>query len=149
MAPKKIRSPAARHRVPPEYTPRLRLKPKADRDGYIDGAWWPRSGELTAELPDLLAVLSVGLGPVWRVVYDPACWSRAPQQMTVGNRAVRLDPYRFERWNTMFVFGRDSGLIVLRVIPSATAEDIAHAALMAAVNPEPATLAASGIETRS
>lgn len=149
MAPKKIRSPAARHRVPPEYTPRLRLKPKADRDGYIDGAWWPRSGELTTELPDLLAVLSVGLGPVWRVVYDPACWSRVPQQMTVDNRAVRLDPYRFERWNTMFVFGRDSGLIVLRVIPSATAEDTAHAALMAAVNPEPATLAASGIETRS
>jgi len=149
MSPKKIRSPSARHRVPPDYTLRLRLKPKAERDGYIDGAWWPRSDELTAELPDLLAVLSIGLGPVWRVVYDPACWSRAPQQMTVGNHTVRLDTYRFERWNTMFVFGRDSGLIVLRVIPSATAEGTARAALMATVNPEPATLAASGIETRS
>ncbi|MEV6135240.1 DUF5994 family protein [Nocardia sp. NPDC051990] len=127
----------------------MRLRPKAERDGYIDGAWWPRSGVLPAELPDLLAVLSVGLGPVWRVVYDPACWSRAPQQITVDNHVVRLDPYRFERWNTMFVFGRDSGLIVLRVIPSATAEGTARAALMAAVEPEPATLAAGGIETRS
>jgi hypothetical protein len=69
--------------------------------------------------------------------------------MTVDNHTVRLDTYRFERWNTMFVFGRDSGLVVLRVIPSATAEDTAHAALMATVNPEPATLTASGIETRS
>ncbi len=41
------------------HTPRLRLKPKAPQSGYVDGAWWPYSDDLTAELPDLLAVLSV------------------------------------------------------------------------------------------
>ncbi|MET7769884.1 DUF5994 family protein [Nocardia sp. NPDC005366] len=142
MATSQIHRPSARHRVPPEFTPRLRLKPKAERNGYIDGAWWPRSEDLTTELPDLLAVLSVGLGPVWRVVYDPACWTQAPARMTVDGRAVRLDAYRFERWNTMYVFGRDSGLIVLRVIPSATDENTAHAALMATVVPDPTALAA-------
>ena len=30
---------------------RLRLKPKAPRTGYVDGAWWPRSHDLAAELP--------------------------------------------------------------------------------------------------
>jgi hypothetical protein len=135
-----LRPPYARHSVPPDYTPRLRLKPKAERGDYIDGAWWPRSDELTAELPDLLAVLTVRLGPVWRVVYDPTGWSDAPRQTTVhGGYTVRLDSYPFEMWNTMYVFGRDNDLIVLRVIPSATDDDIAHTALMAAVTPESAT----------
>ena len=44
----------------PENTPRLRLKRKAPRTGYVDGAWWPHSDDLAAELPDLLAVLSAG-----------------------------------------------------------------------------------------
>ncbi|MFI6999941.1 DUF5994 family protein [Nocardia sp. NPDC050175] len=131
---------SARHPVPPEFTPRLRLKPKADSAGYVDGAWWPRSPDLTLELPDLLAVLTVRLGPIWRVVYDPAGWSPAPQQTTIGDKVIRLDAYRFEVWNTMYVFGRDTGMIVLRVIPSATDDDRAHAALMAAVDPEPVAL---------
>ncbi|WP_405177301.1 hypothetical protein OG225_23390 [Nocardia sp. NBC_01377] len=42
----------------------------------------------------------------------------------------------------MYVFGLDTGLIVLRVIPSATENDIAHSALMAAVLPDPTALAA-------
>jgi hypothetical protein len=58
-----------RHPTPPDYTPRLRLKPKAPRSGYVDGAWWPYSNDLLKELPDLLAVLSVRLGPIERVLY--------------------------------------------------------------------------------
>ncbi len=48
----------------PQNTPRLRLKPKAPSTGHVDGAWWPHSDDLAAELPDLLAVLSVRLGPI-------------------------------------------------------------------------------------
>ncbi|MFD0364942.1 DUF5994 family protein [Nocardia sp. GCM10030253] len=138
MTSAQIHPHSARHRVPPDYTPRLRLKPKAERGGYLDGAWWPRSSGLTAELPDLLAVLTVRLGPVWRVVYDPTGWSPAPRQMTANGHAIRLDAYPFELWNTMYVFGSDSSLTVLQVIPSATNQPAAHAALMAAVAPEPA-----------
>ncbi|WP_330231571.1 DUF5994 family protein [Nocardia sp. NBC_00508] len=118
----------------------MRLTPKAERGGYIDGAWWPRSGELTTELPDLLAVLSVRLGPIWRVVYDPAGWTDTPRQTTLDDgHTVRLDPYPFELWNTMYVCGRESELIVLQVIPSSTDDHTAHTALMAAVTPESAT----------
>nr|WP_269770356.1 MULTISPECIES: DUF5994 family protein [Mycobacterium] len=52
----------------PLRTPRSRLKPKAHQSGYVDGAWWPRSDDLSAELPDLLAVLSVRLGRIDRVL---------------------------------------------------------------------------------
>ncbi|WP_410639151.1 DUF5994 family protein [Amycolatopsis sp. lyj-346] len=44
------------------HSPRLRLKPKAPTTGYVDGAWWPTSRDLTAELPPILAVLAVRLG---------------------------------------------------------------------------------------
>ena len=47
-----------------QQTPRLRLKPKAPTSGYVDGAWWPHSEDLSIELPDLLSVLSVRLGPL-------------------------------------------------------------------------------------
>lgn len=138
MTPVQLRPRSARHLTPPEFTPRLRLKPKGNDADYIDGAWWPRSGELTAELPDLLAVLAIRLGPVQRIVYDPDGWSRTPQQMTVRDRAVRLDAYPFRSRNTMYVFGSDGAMIVLQVIASTTDDDTAHTALMAAVDLQPA-----------
>jgi len=61
---------AGRRHTPPEHTPRLRLKPKAPLTGFVDGAWWPPSEDLTAELPDLLSVLSVRLGPISRLTYN-------------------------------------------------------------------------------
>jgi hypothetical protein len=49
-----------RHQTPPIHPPRLRLKPKAPQSGYVDGAWWPRSDDLSTELPDLLACCRSG-----------------------------------------------------------------------------------------
>ena len=68
---------AGRRHTPPVHTPRLRLKPKAPQSGYVDGAWWPHSEDLTAELPDLLSVLSVRLGPIGRVIYSVNEWANA------------------------------------------------------------------------
>ncbi|MFG1791796.1 DUF5994 family protein [Nocardia sp. NPDC049149] len=130
---------ATRHRVRPEYTPRLRLRPKGRPDAYIDGAWWPRSDDLSAELPDLLAVLAVRLGLVSRVVYDQASWPPAPRQIAVNDHPVLLDAYPFELGNTMYVHGSAGEMIVLQVISSTTDADTAHTALMAAVElPDPA-----------
>ncbi|MFE6925551.1 DUF5994 family protein [Nocardia sp. NPDC057663] len=128
----------ARHQVPPLYTPRLRMRSRSSADRYIDGAWWPRSDDLAAELPDLLAVLSVRLGPIWRVVYDPTCWAQAPARIAVAGETVRLDSYHFELWNTMYVFGRDAGMLVLQVIPADTDESLAHESLMAAAESDSA-----------
>ena len=91
MAPRQNRTDAGRHPTPPEHTPRLRLKPKAPHTGYVDGAWWPRSDDLTTELPDLLAVLSVRLGPIDRVLYKLNDWAKAPTELATGGHAVRLE----------------------------------------------------------
>ena len=39
MTHQEARMGVDRHPTPPVYTPRLRLKPKALRTGYVDGAW--------------------------------------------------------------------------------------------------------------
>jgi hypothetical protein len=125
----------ARHHTPPEHTPRLRLKPKAPLSGYVDGAWWPRSDDLSSELPDLLAVLSVRLGAVDRVMYSLDEWSKAPLKLVTGGRAVRLDGYRRQPINTLEVLGVDRSRIALLVVPPGTEPDQAHTTMMNAAEP--------------
>ena len=96
MGPRQDRTDVGRHPTPPQHTPRLRLKPKAPHSGYVDGAWWPHSDDLTTELPDLLAVLSVRLGRIDRVLYKLSDWAKAPTKLATGGRAVRLDGYRLQ-----------------------------------------------------
>jgi hypothetical protein len=129
------RSEVDQHRTPPYHTPRLRLKPKAPLTGYVDGAWWPRGDDLTAELPDLLAVLSVRLGPIGRVMYSLNEWAKAPARLATGGRAVRLDGYRLQPENTLEVLGVGGNKIVVLVVPPDTDPGDAHASMMAAAAP--------------
>jgi hypothetical protein len=57
---------------------RLRLKPRGPVTGFVDGGWWPRSRGLPAELPALVAVLAVRLGPVESVSYNLDEWGHRP-----------------------------------------------------------------------
>ncbi|WP_456341394.1 DUF5994 family protein [Streptomyces tendae] len=44
--------------------------PRSHREGELDGAWWPRSRDITGEFPGLVPALSTYLGPVARVGKD-------------------------------------------------------------------------------
>jgi hypothetical protein len=129
------RTDAGQRKSPPEHTPRLRLKPKAPHSGYVDGAWWPRSDDLAAELPDLLAVLSVRLGRIDRVMYNINEWPKASRRLATGGRRVRLDGYKRQPTNTVEVLGLDRNRIALLVVPPSADPDEAHATLMAAAAP--------------
>lgn len=128
----------SRH-TPPTHTPRLRLKPKAAQSGYVDGAWWPRSGDLTAELPDLLSVLSVRLGPIGRVIYNMNEWAKPPAKFAIGGRTVRLDGYRLQPVSTVEVLGLNRNKIVLLVVSPRAEPDQAHAIMMTAASPNNAS----------
>ena len=54
----------------PTRTPRVRLRPRQSARIAVDGAWWPRTDNLTAELHDLVAAVTPRLGHVARVAYD-------------------------------------------------------------------------------
>jgi hypothetical protein len=122
----------------PENTPRLRLKPKAPTTGYVDGAWWPHSDDLLIELPDLLAVLSVRLGRIDRVIYNLTEWASAPAKLPIDGRVVRLAGYYRQPVNTVEVLG-NRNKIVLLVVPARSDPDRAHDTMMAAAAPSNAS----------
>ena len=127
---------AARRPTRPEHTPRLRLKPNALQSGYVDGAWWPHSDDLTTELPDLLAVLSVRLGCIDRVLYKFSDWGSTPAKLDTGGHPVHLDGYRLQPPNTVEVLGLGRSRIVLLVVAPHTDPDRAHVAMTAAAAPD-------------
>lgn len=123
----------------PQNTPRLRLKPKAPSTGHVDGAWWPHSDDLPIELPDLLAVLSVRLGPIDRVTYNFADWAPAPPEFPTGGDMVRLSGFYQQQGNTVEVVGANRSKLVLLVVPSGTEPEHAHEILMSAATPKNAS----------
>jgi hypothetical protein len=139
MTPNKDHVDVGRRHTSPVNTPRLRLKPKAPQSGYVDGAWWPHSDDLTTELPDLLSVLSVRLGPVGRVIYNLNEWAKTPAKFATGGRMVRLDGFRLQPVNTVEVLGLNRKSIVLLVVSPHAEPDQAHAIMMTAAGPDNAS----------
>ncbi|ORV93761.1 hypothetical protein AWC11_05710 [Mycobacterium interjectum] len=135
MTPKDDHTDTGNRLAPPEHTPRLRLKAKAPQSGYVDGAWWPHTDDLTAELPDLLSVLSVRLGRIARVLYNINDWATAPAKFATGGRTVRLDGYQRQPVNTVEVLGLNRNKIVLLVVSPHADPDQAHAIMMTAAGP--------------
>nr|WP_231614188.1 DUF5994 family protein [Mycobacterium nebraskense] len=123
----------------PEHTPRLRLKPKGPQSGYVDGAWWPHSDDLRAELPDLLSVLSVRLGPIGRVNYQLDEWPELPAKFAIEGRTVRLDGFRLQPANTIEILGHNRKRLVLLVVSPHADPDQAHAIMMTAAGPSNAS----------
>ncbi|WP_067665566.1 DUF5994 family protein [Nocardia miyunensis] len=101
-----------------DSTSRLHLHP--DPKDYIDATWWPRSSDLVAELPDLLTAFELRTGPISRVVYDPTVWSPVGSHLLMDDRAIPLDPYPFELFNTIYVYGTNGTVIVLQVVHPST-----------------------------
>ena len=75
---------------------RVRLRSGAPAaDVAFDGAWWPRSRDLGAELPELIAALA-GLGVrVERFTYPVEAWEHEVQRkVSVAGRTVRTGGFR-------------------------------------------------------
>lgn len=96
---------------------RLSLAPVGSAPTLLDGAWWPRSRDLEAELPSLLAVLDPLWGRITRVTVNPVHWPIVPHKVPVAGHVVKVgwflaeqDPhellllsYRVGRWNLLVV----------------------------------------------
>ncbi|MFD8396127.1 DUF5994 family protein [Streptomyces sp. NPDC059680] len=81
-----------RLRPPPPAPPLLRLylAPESALPRRIDGAWWPRTADLPAELPQLLSGLPRGWGRILSVRVNGTVWTGAPARMLVRDRVVRV-----------------------------------------------------------
>jgi hypothetical protein len=122
---------------------RLSLAPGGPAPALLDGAWWPRSRDLVAELPSLTEVLDPLWGRITRVTVNPTHWPVVPRKVPVAGHVVKVgwflaeqDPhellllsYRMGRWN-------------LLVVPPRTTP-VSAAWLMAAASDPPGTSTAS------
>ncbi|WP_406601738.1 DUF5994 family protein [Lentzea sokolovensis] len=124
--------PAMKASEQPRCPLRLRLRPKAPTTGHVDGAWWPRTRDLAAELPALLAVLAVRLGDIPRVSYNLTEWDSAPRQIAVGGVRVRLSGFWSRPEHTVDVVAADRSRTTLLLVPPDADPFAAHQAMMRA-----------------
>jgi hypothetical protein len=68
----------------------VRLRRPPDFDGNEDGAWWPRSGDVT-QIADFARALSAQVGPVHRITLNPALWTTHPRLLDLDGRKLRID----------------------------------------------------------
>lgn len=110
----------------------LRLTTTHERAGILDGAWWPRSRSLTAELPGLISALTERLGPITRIGLDSAAWDEMPTRMTIDERVVHIDVFSVGD-DTALVTRGDQDYFSLLVVPPDTPPEAARAAMTEAV----------------
>jgi hypothetical protein len=112
---------------------RLRLAPHSGLPRPIDGAWWPRSYDLLAELPRLLTGLPHAWGHISSVTVNGATWSATPGRMLVFNQVVRLRrTLAASAPHTVVLLTPDRGHWDLLVVPPDTTEEAAEPLMAAA-----------------
>jgi len=127
--------PALSEADPAEQSPRVHLKPATPdpgNPGYVDGAWWPRSRDLTAELPALFTALATQLGAIERMAYHLGEWQHTDRLLETSSARVRLGGFRFQSANTVDVVGAGRRITLLVVPPETSPADAEKIALAAA-----------------
>ncbi|MEU4132063.1 DUF5994 family protein [Streptomyces wuyuanensis] len=124
--------PDAIHQSVRPGTALLRLETTHAREGILDGAWWPRSRDIGAELPSLISALAEHLGPVTRVGLDATAWEELPTRLTVDDRVVHIDSYPVGD-DTVLITRGDRDYFTLLVVPPDTTPDAARTAMARAV----------------
>ncbi|MDQ0992115.1 DUF5994 family protein [Streptomyces sp. V3I7] len=133
--------PDAIHRAAKPGTVLLRLETTQSREGNFDGAWWPRTRDIGAELPGLIQVLTGHLGPITRVGLDAAAWDGLPTRLVIDDRVVHIDSFPVGDGTILITRGDQDHFSLLVVPPHATA-DAARAAMARAVRADNITRAA-------
>ncbi|WP_327384184.1 DUF5994 family protein [Streptomyces sp. NBC_01207] len=123
---------------------RLSLTPKTTLAGLLDGAWWPRSRDLEAELPPLAAALEEPWGRVTRVTVNPGRWPVVPHTVALDGRTLHVGWFTEQDPDKLILLSYTVGRWDLLVIPPETAP-AAAARLMAAAAIPGSILAAGAL----
>jgi len=138
---------AVEGRVPSSASslPRLQLAPTGSAPALIDGAWWPRSRDLAAELPGLVAVLDPLWGRITHVTVNPTFWPVIPRRVPVHGHVVKVGWFRAEQDpHKLLLFSFSVGRWDLLVIPPETSAVTAARLMTTATDPS-RSLTASGL----
>ncbi len=129
------RTPIEDERVPSPPA-RLSLTPDGSGPGLLDGAWWPRSRDLSRELPALIEVLDARWARITRVTVNPTHWPVIPRRVPVTGHTVHVGWFRAEQDpHKLLLLSYASGRWDLLVIPPETGAAAAARLMAAAATP--------------
>ncbi|WP_405770187.1 DUF5994 family protein [Streptomyces sp. NBC_01538] len=132
--------PDSVHRAVRPGTAVVRLETTHDRRGVLDGAWWPRSRDISAELPALITALTEYLGPITRVGLDAGSWDGLPTRLVVEDRVVHIDSFPVGD-DTVLITRGEADIFSLLVVPPHATPEAARAAMTEAVRADNLTRA--------
>ncbi|MER5544432.1 DUF5994 family protein [Streptomyces sp. NPDC001118] len=127
-------TPAVEARAPSSSPLRLTLAPAVAPPALIDGAWWPRSRNLTEQLPALVECLDPLWGRITRVAVSRTFWPVIPGEVPAHGHMVRVgwsnagqDPhkllllsYTFGCWNLLVIPPETDPATAARLMVTAT-----------------------------
>lgn len=121
---------------PAPATLRLKLDGGPSRKAALDGAWWPRTTNAEAELPQLIEALGEIRGAITHVLLGATEWDLPhPRRLAPGRAAARLGWYTSQPAGLITImteFGRDR--FDLLVVPPDATPDAADAAMSTATD---------------
>ncbi|WP_327415210.1 DUF5994 family protein [Streptomyces sp. NBC_01233] len=133
--------PDAIHQAIKPGTALLRLETTQSREGLLDGAWWPHTRDIEAELPALISALTEYLGPITRVGVDASAWNVLPTRLVIDDQVVHLDSDPVGDDTVLITRGHNDHFALL-VVPPDTTADAAREAMARAVRADNVTQAA-------
>jgi Family of unknown function (DUF5994) len=107
--------------------PRLYLDPNSSLD-LLDGAWWPRSSDASAELPELVLALDGLHGEIASVLLGADGWRKGSEDLRIGGRRVAVGYFASQPASLLTAVcehGEHINLLVVR--PRSTEIDAANA----------------------
>lgn len=121
---------------------RLRMNQTHTPHGVLDGAWWPYSSDLAAELPTLIAGLDAWLdGPrpgrtrrISRVAVSLTIWTNVPRRIEIAGHRIDVAWFGGIDAHTISVSCRDVARLDLLVIPPTAPPEPALAAMTRATD---------------
>ena len=87
--------------------------------GDIDGAWWPHTSSMAAELPDLIAALHRPLGEIVEIGVNWSSTKGQPDLNSMHRGAMSLPGWRDKRQRLIAITGRRNCARLL-IVPSMT-----------------------------
>jgi hypothetical protein len=117
-------------------SPDVRLRLAETAGGRLDGAWWPRSRDLAAELPGLVDNFPVAAGHVDRVVFSPPDWSSCPRKVDVQRGRIKTGSFPSDDTHLLVLRLSTKAQLALLVVPPDTEPDAAERLMARAAAPD-------------
>ncbi|WFB09910.1 DUF5994 family protein [Streptomyces sp. LX-29] len=115
---------------------RMSMTPAGSAPGLLDGAWWPRSRDLSRELPALIDVLDARWGRITRVTVNPTHWPMIPRKVPVAGHTLHVGWFSDEQDpHKLILLSYTAGRWDLLVIPPETGAAAAARLMSAAATP--------------